>query len=80
MYYVAKKGHRYEAKIQLSGMARMLGSAGKVADKLQDAGFTDVRVQGLGGGVYVAMATWPREDAGADIPELVSVVDHGQVA
>lgn len=59
---------RYRAEIQLSGIESWAGN-GTVAEKLTEAGFTDVRVKGTGER-RIAEGTWSKEDI-ADASHLV---------
>ena len=68
--FTVEKGKRYRARINL-GLLQSLASNDMVAEKLRDAGFTDVVVTGSGS-ARTAEGVWPRDSAAADIPDEVS--------
>jgi hypothetical protein len=68
--FTVEKGKRYRARINL-GLLQSIASNDMVAEKLRDAGFTDVVVVGSGS-ARTAEGVWPRDSASADIPDEVS--------
>ena len=58
------KGKWYIARLSLSGFNRFAASR-MVAAKLEDAGFTNVMVEGSGG-IRLAIGYWPSDDATAE--------------
>jgi len=68
--FTVEKGKRYRARISL-GLLQSIASNDMVAEKLREAGFTDVVVTGSGG-TRTAEGVWPRDSAAADIPDEVS--------
>ena len=72
--YTVRKGKWYTARISLSGFNRF-ATNGMVAAKLEDAGFTNVAVEGSGG-IRLAIGYWPLDDATAEQPdEIVDIVE-----
>jgi hypothetical protein len=72
--YTVRKGKWYIARISLSGLNRF-ATNGMVAGKLEDAGFTNVAVEGSGG-IRLAIGYWPLDDATAEQPdEIVDIVE-----
>jgi hypothetical protein len=62
------------ARISLSGLNRFATNV-MVAAKLEDAGFTNVEVEGSGG-IRLAIGYWPLDDATAEQPdEIVDIVE-----
>ena len=74
--FTVKRGRRYRAVIKLAGLKR-LASNETIANVLQSAGFSDVRVKGSGATRY-AEALWPKDDATAEIPPEVVKVEEIQ--
>jgi hypothetical protein len=73
--YTVRKGKWYIARISLSGLNRFAPNS-TVAARLEDAGFTNVRVEGSGG-IRLAIAYWPSDDATAEQPvEIVDIVER----
>jgi len=73
--YTVRKGKWYIARISLSGFNRFATNR-MVAAKLQDAGFTNVQVEGSGG-IRLAIGFWPGDDATAEQPvEIVDIVER----
>lgn len=70
--FTVRQGKRYRATISL-GLLERLASNEKVAEKLREAGFTDVTVAGSGK-QRVAEALWPGPDATGEMPSQVSDV------
>lgn len=68
--FTVEKGKRYRARIHL-GLLQSLASNDMVADKLREAGFTDVVVTGSGS-ARTAEGVWPGDSASADIPDEVT--------
>jgi hypothetical protein len=72
--YTVRKGKWYIARISLSGLNRF-ATNGMVAARLEDAGFTNVAVEGSGG-IRLAIGYWPLDDATAEQPdEIVDIVE-----
>jgi hypothetical protein len=70
--FTVHRDKRYRATIKL-GLLEQLAGNGMIVDALQDAGFTDVSVEGSGP-TRLAEATWPLDDASAPLPaQVVSV-------
>ena len=68
------EAQRYIARISLSGLNRF-ATNGMVAATLEDAGFTNVAVEGSGG-IRLAIGYWPLDDATAEQPEeIVDIVE-----
>jgi hypothetical protein len=55
--FTVRQGKRYRATITLGWLERWASNE-MIADKLHDAGFTDVKVEGSGG-TRQAEALWP---------------------
>ena len=70
--FTIRSGRRYRAMISLGWLERLAGND-VVADKLRDAGFSDVRVSGSGG-TRLAEATWPGADVTGQIPSQISEI------
>lgn len=72
--YTVRKGKWYIARISLAGFNRFAMNH-MVAAKLENAGFTDVRVEGSGR-IRLAIGYWPSDDATAERPvEIVDIVE-----
>ncbi|HEU0018603.1 MAG TPA: hypothetical protein VFQ31_09660 [Methyloceanibacter sp.] len=72
--YTVRKGKWYVARISLFGFNRFATNA-MVAAKLENAGFTNVQVEGSGG-IRLAIGYWPSDDATAEKPtEIVDIVE-----
>ena len=69
-HFTVQKGKIYKAKISL-GLMQSVASNEMVADKLREAGFTDVVVTGSGR-TRIAEGVWPHEDTAAEIPTEVA--------
>src|SRR5512144_2649538 len=73
--YTVRKGKWYIARIALSGFSRFAPNS-TVAAGLEDAGFTNVEVEGSGG-IRLALGYWPSDDATAEQPvEIVDIVER----
>jgi hypothetical protein len=72
--YTVRQGRRYRATISL-GWLEQVASNETIADKLRDAGFTEVSVTG-DGMMRQAEALWPGPDATADVPSQVASIDE----
>lgn len=70
--FTVRRGRRYRATIML-GLIEQLAGNETIADRLRDAGFTDVRVHGAGT-KRTAEALWPKDDASALLPSQISSV------
>lgn len=71
-FFTVKQGKRYKATINL-GLVQSLASNEAVAEKFEQAGFTQVTVAGSGR-TRSGEGVWPHPDASAEIPpEIVSV-------
>lgn len=74
MSFTVKKGKRYQANIQL-GFFEQVASNEMIAGMLQKAGFSEVKVTGSGA-ARRAEATWPSDDATAEMPsQIVSAAE-----
>ncbi len=71
MQYELKQGHRYHAKVVVSGWKGMLAGESDVADRLQQAGFDDVSVRKTGSGEFDAWGTWYGDDGWYEKPDEV---------
>lgn len=72
--FTVRRNMRYRATIKL-GLLEQLAGNDRIVDALQDAGFTDVSVDGAGA-TRVAEATWPLEDASAPLPSQIAEVSE----
>jgi hypothetical protein len=73
--YTVRKGKWYIARIALSGLNRFAPNS-TVAARLEDVGFTNVRVEGSGG-IRLAIGYWPGDNATAEQPmEIVDIVER----
>lgn len=72
--FTVRRGRRYRATISLGVLESFAGND-LIADKLRDAGFEDVRVDGSGA-TRLAEALWPKDDATAPMPPQVIAVDE----
>jgi hypothetical protein len=70
--FTVRRGRRYRATITLGRIERLAGNE-TIAQRLRDAGFTEVRVRGTGA-TRTAEALWPKDDASAPLPPQVSSV------
>jgi len=68
--FTVEKGKRYQATITL-GMLQSVASNEMVADKLRDAGFTDVSVSGSGR-TRTATGLWAEDTMSGAIPDEIS--------
>jgi hypothetical protein len=72
--FTVHQGKRYHATITL-GFLERFASNDTIADKLREAGFTEVTVTGSGG-TREAEAVWPKEDVTAEMPlQIASVTE-----
>jgi hypothetical protein len=72
--YTVRKGKWYVARLSLSGFDRFATNA-MVAERLTNAGFTQVYVEGAGRS-RLAIGYWPGKDATAERPtEIVDIVE-----
>ena len=72
MVFTVHKGKRYRATVTL-GFLEQFASNDVVAQKLTEAGFTDVKVDGDGGTRH-ATALWPLPDRSAELDSHLSDV------
>ena len=70
--FTVRRGRRYRATISLGLLESFAGNE-LIAERLNEAGFTDVTVGGSGTN-RVAEAIWPNEDATAELPAQISTV------
>ena len=68
--YTVRKGQRYRATISL-GWLQSAASNETVAGKFREVGFEEVKVWGSGRR-RTGTALWPKEDAGAEIPDEIT--------
>jgi len=74
MVFTVRQGKRYRATVTL-GFFEGIASNEFIAEKLTDAGFTDVKVTGTGGTRH-AEALWPLPDRTAELdPHLSEVTE-----
>jgi hypothetical protein len=72
--FTVRRGRRYRAKIQL-GLIEQLADNETIAERLREAGFTEVAVRGSGA-TRMAEALWPNSDANAPLPpQVIDVVE-----
>lgn len=72
--FTVRQGCRYRATLTL-GMLESLASNDMIASKLEDAGFSEVTVEGQGS-VRHASALWPNGDTSAAMPKQVASVEQ----
>ena len=70
--FTVREGKRYKATITLGWLERFASNE-MIADKLRDAGFSNVKVQGSGG-ERTAEGLWAKSDASAEMPSQISKV------
>jgi hypothetical protein len=70
--FTVRRGRRYRATISL-GLLESFADNGLIADRLHDAGFTDVTVEGSGVTRH-ADGLWPNDDASAELPSQITAV------
>lgn len=66
MAFTVHKGKHYKASFKL-GFLESAASNDLIKEKLENAGFEDVKVWGEGG-VRYASGTWPHDDVEASLP------------
>ncbi|MFA5898791.1 MAG: hypothetical protein WC829_06720 [Hyphomicrobium sp.] len=76
--FTVRQGRRYRASIALGLLERLAGND-VIAERLRDAGFTDVNVTGSGA-ERLAVALWPSEDATAEMPNQIKAVTEIEAA
>lgn len=72
--YTVQQGKRYRAKIRL-GFFEGIASNNTIAEKLKNAGFSDVQVWGSGRDRF-ADGTWLGDTATSDLPDQVKEVEE----
>ena len=72
--FTVQRNKRYRATIKL-GLLEQLAGNDRIVDALQEAGFSDVSVEGSGATRH-AEATWPLEDASAPMPSQIAEVSE----
>lgn len=70
--FTVRQGKRYRATLALGWLEQWAGNE-MIADKLREAGFMEVTVQGSGG-TRQAEALWPIPDATAEMPSQITAV------
>jgi hypothetical protein len=68
--FTVQQGKIYKAEINL-GLMQSVASNEMVAERLREAGFTDVVVTGSGR-TRLAQGVWPHADTAAEIPSEVA--------
>jgi hypothetical protein len=76
--YTVRQGRRYQATITLGFVESFAGNE-IIADRLRQAGFADVSVEGTGALRYAA-GVWPGDDATAELPEQITAVTEIEAA
>lgn len=76
--FTVRRGRRYRASISL-GLLESLAGNDVIADRLREAGFIDVSVNGAGA-TREAEGLWPNEDVTAELPEQISAVTEIEAA
>jgi hypothetical protein len=72
--FTVQQGRRYRATISLGWLERWASNE-TIAERLRDAGFSDVAVTGSGG-TRTAQALWPGPDTTGEMPpQIVAVVE-----
>jgi hypothetical protein len=72
--FTVRRNTRYRATLRL-GLLEQLAGNETIAAAFEEAGFTDVRVEGAGE-TRLAEATWPLDDASAPLPSQVASVSE----
>lgn len=70
--FTVEKGRRYKATITL-GLLQSLASNEMIAEKLRDAGFTEVSVAGSGG-TRTATGIWSGDTVSGAIPNEITEI------
>jgi len=70
--FTVREGKRYRATITLGWLERWASNE-MIADKLREAGFTEVKIEGSGG-IRQAEALWPIPDTTAEMPSQITAV------
>jgi hypothetical protein len=68
-----RQGKRYRATVNLSWVESMAASNEMIAEKLEEAGFTEVKVKGSGA-KRIAEALWPGPDRSGEIDPHLSEI------
>lgn len=71
--FTVQQGKRYRATIKLGFFERLVSNA-SIIDRLLGAGFSDVKVWGMGG-TRLAEGTWHAETASAEMPSQIAFVE-----
>ena len=72
--FTVRRGQRYRATIRL-GLFEQLADNETIAERLREAGFSDVAVSGSGI-TRTAEALWPNSDTSAPLPpQIVAVTE-----
>lgn len=74
MTFTVHQGRRYRAHLDLSWLESVASNA-TIANKLEDAGFSQVIVEGTGSTRW-AFGTWPHSDTSADLPSQIDRVEE----
>lgn len=70
--FTVRQGRRYKATISL-GMLESFAGNDMIAERLQEAGFAEISVEGNGATRY-AEGLWPNGDASAELPAQITAV------
>jgi hypothetical protein len=75
--FTVRQGRRYKATIKLGLLESFAGNE-LIAERLREAGFDDITVEGRGAMRY-AEASWPNADTTAEMPAQISAVTEVDV-
>jgi hypothetical protein len=70
--FTVRQGKRYRATITLGWLERWSGNDA-IAEKLREAGFSEIKVEGSGGTRH-AEARWPGPDTTGEMPSQITEV------